>query len=135
MKKLTLVIALFFCFTAHAAEKVYTQDFVATIVSIYDGDTITVDIDGLPEVFSKAIGIRVYGVDTPEIKGPHKAEAIKARDFVRGICPIGSKVKLTNIRRDKYFRLDADVVCSGKSVGEELLKLGMGKAYFGGTSE
>jgi len=135
MKKITLTILLFLCLTASAAEKVYKETFVATVVSVYDGDTLTVDIDAMPPVFGDNIGIRVYGIDTPEMKGPFKKEATKARDLVRSLCKIGSTIELSNIRRDKYFRLDADVICSGKNVGEELLKRGMAKPYFGGKKE
>lgn len=129
---LSLLVITVPCF---AKEKVYTDIFTATVVSVYDGDTITVNLDALPAVFSDNLGIRVYGVDTPEMKGSDKAKAILARDFVRSQCKIGDKVKLSNIRRDKYFRLDADIECSGKNIGEELLKKGMGKPYFGGTKK
>ena len=121
-----------FCRASIAAERVYSDTFSATVVSIYDGDTITVDLAGVPEVFGSKLGVRVYGVDTPEIKGPYKREAIKARDYVRSVCKVGSTAHLSNIRRDKYFRLDADIECGGVNVGQELLKRKMGKLYFGG---
>ena len=134
MKKILLLLLIIAPF-AYASEKVYPQTFTAKILSIYDGDTMTVTIDGLPDVFGKEIPIRIYGIDTAEIKSQNKIEALIARSLVESMCPIGSKVKLSNIRRDKYFRLDADVDCGGKDVAKELLKNGMAKPYFGGKKE
>lgn len=134
MKKIILFLMLI-SKTIFAGEKVYPQIFTAKILSIYDGDTMTVSIDRLPDVFGMEIPIRIYGIDTPEIRSSKKIEAVIARDFVESMCPIGSKTKLSNIRRDKYFRLDADVNCNGKDVATELLKNNMAKPYFGGTKE
>lgn len=129
------LFSLLLCSSLFAAERVFNDTFSATVLSVYDGDTITVNLNGVPEVFGSKLGVRVYGVDTPEIKGPHKREAVKARDYVRSVCKVGSTVSLSNIRRDKYFRLDADIECGGVNVAKELLKRGLGKQYFGGKKE
>ncbi|MEC7218784.1 MAG: hypothetical protein VXW29_00075 [SAR324 cluster bacterium] len=38
-------------------------------VRAYDADTITVNSKDLPPVFDEELGIRVAGIDTPEIRG------------------------------------------------------------------
>lgn len=134
MKKILLFLLMIEA-AAFATENIYPEIFTAKILRIYDGDTMTVTIDDLPDVFGKEIPIRIYGIDTPEIKSSNKANAVIARDFVESMCPIGSTVTLSNIRRDKYFRLDANVECKGKDVATELLKNNMAKPYFGGTKE
>lgn len=65
----------------------------ARVVSVYDGDTLTVDAEPWPGVTIRT-AVRVNGVDTPEIRGKCQAEkdlAIQARDFVRG--KVGERVR------------------------------------------
>ncbi len=74
----------------------------ARVVSVYDGDTLTVDAAPWPDVTIRT-KVRVAGVDTPEIRGKCQAEkdlAIRARDFVR--ATVGAEVQLTNVRHGKY---------------------------------
>lgn len=55
----------------------------AKVISVYDGDTITCDIDcGFGVILHKQ-KIRLYGINTPEVRGSSKEEGIKVRDLVR----------------------------------------------------
>ena len=110
---------------------------VSRVVSVYDGDTIKVDIDSWPEVVGKGISVRVRGVDTPEIRGKcdsEKALAIQARDYVRNLLTGESVVQLRNIERGKYFRLVADVYSGDISISRELIIRGYGRPYDGQSS-
>ena len=54
--------------------------------SNYDGDTLRLDIDLGMGVWLHNQSVRLFGIDTPEIRSrdqAEKARAIKARDFVR----------------------------------------------------
>ena len=44
----------------------------------------------------------------------------------------GKVIELRNMKRGKYFRIVAEVWIDGKSQGEELIELGLAKAYDGG---
>lgn len=44
-------------------------------------------------------------------------------------------IGLKKVRRDKYFRILADVMIDGQSAAEMMLKAGFAKAYDGGTKE
>ena len=104
-------------------------------VRAYDADTITVDVKGIPAVFGDDIGIRVAGVDTPEIRGKCAAEkklAIKARDRVRGLLESAKTIDLLNVERGKYFRLVARVEIDGTDLSQLLLKEGYAVEYDGG---
>ena len=58
-------------------------EYSATVVKVYDGDTITVDIDlGFGIVLRKQ-KIRLYGVNTPEVRGEEKELGKKVRDLLR----------------------------------------------------
>ena len=54
---------------SEAASKTYGTVVVSQLVSVYDGDTFKVNIDGWPDIVGKKISIRIYGIDTPEIRG------------------------------------------------------------------
>lgn len=109
----------------------------ATVVVVYDGDTMTVRIAGWPAPFDPA-AVRLAGIDAPEIKGRARclrearlAEA--ARAALARLAPPGSTVTLTFSRRDKYGRLLADVVnAAGIDVAGRLLARGLARPYDGG---
>ncbi|WP_420246096.1 MULTISPECIES: thermonuclease family protein [unclassified Maridesulfovibrio] len=108
---------------------------VSRVVSVYDGDTFTADIDEFPPLIGKKIGIRVAGIDTPEMRDKRieiKALAVKARDYVRAVLAQAKVIELRNLRRGKYFRIVADVYVDGASLAEGLLSLGLAHPYDGG---
>lgn len=108
---------------------------VDSIVGVYDGDTIRVRIEDWPPIIGESIGVRVSGVDTPEIRGKCAAEkslARQARAFTRSAVTTAQQVELRNLRRDKYFRLLADVCVDGKALAELLMAKGLGHPYEGG---
>ncbi|MDE0743877.1 MAG: thermonuclease family protein [Woeseiaceae bacterium] len=128
--KKVLFLFLFFTFTAHSQENVS----VTKVISVYDGDTFRVDIDELSDIVGKNIAIRILGIDTPEIKGQCEKEkqlAIKARDFTRHYLNNASSIQLSNLKRDKYFRLLADVYVDGKSLAAALLANNLAVRYSG----
>ena len=130
MIKRSLLLFLFIISPVYAQETVN----VTRIISVYDGDTFRVDINELSDIVGKNIAIRVNGIDTPEIKGRCSKEnklAIRARDFTRTFLKKDSIIKLSNLKRDKYFRLLADVYVDGESLGLALLKNGLAVKYSG----
>ena len=128
--KKVLFLFLFFTFNAHSQGNVS----VTKVISVYDGDTFRVDIDELSDIVGKNIAIRILGIDTPEIKGQCQKEkelAIKARDFTRHYLNNASSIQLSNLKRDKYFRLLADVYIDGKSLAAALLANNLAVRYSG----
>ena len=135
MKKLLLLfICLLGVFSAQAAPE-YGTAIVSKVISVYDGDTFRVDIDSLPPIVGKNIPIRLNGVDTPEIQGKCQYEkdlALKARDFVRNKLANAKEIKLTHIKRGKYFRVVANVLLDGVSLEQDLLENKLAYKYTGG---
>ena len=82
----------------------------ARVVSVNDGDTLTVDAEPWPGVTIRT-AVRVNGVDTPEIRGKCQAEkdlAIKARDFVRrkvGVVDVVDELLLGQRIRPKTVQI------------------------------
>lgn len=40
-------------------------------IIVHDGDTIYVDFPGVPAVLGKDLGVRLLGIDTPELRDPN----------------------------------------------------------------
>ena len=104
------------------------------VVSVYDGDTLTLAArhgkQGPPFLFR----VRLAGIDTPELRGGSPAEkeaAIAARDWLRERV-LGKCVTLEEVGLEKYGRLLARVVHKGKDVGSLLLAEGHAVPYDGG---
>ncbi|MCE2441003.1 MAG: thermonuclease family protein [Candidatus Latescibacteria bacterium] len=103
----------------------------ATVVSVYDGDTMTVDVVLWPGLTWRG-KVRVRGVDTPEIQTKSQSEkrrALLARDFVRE--RIGKTVYLENVKQGNFSgRVVATVrLQDGSNLAKVLIREGHGKAY------
>ena len=100
----------------------------------YDGDTITFDIPNVNPLLGQNAKIRVYGIDSPEIKTHNKCEgkkALLAKRMVHNLLRKASIINLLNCKRGKYFRLVCDVEANGKSLSKYLLQYDLAYPYFG----
>ena len=131
-----LIIFIGVCGVAQAAsEKTYGDVVITKVLSVYDGDTFKVAIDTYPAIVGEEIGIRVSGIDTPEIRSksaPEKALAQKAKAEATKMLTNGKIVELKNMRRDKYFRILAEVYVDGESLAQRLINKGLAVPYDGG---
>lgn len=130
------VVLPFILVIAVAAGEVYDSKAVSKIISVYDGDTFRCNIEGYPDIVGENIGIRVKGIDTPEMRDKRpeiKAKAIAARDYLRARLAEAETIELREIERGKYFRLVAYVYIDGINVSQELIEKGLALPYDGGT--
>lgn len=113
-------------------------------LSNYDGDTVSVRIPKLEMLdqdddfpfFWEDVKIRVRGIDTPEIRGKcqsEKKKAIAAKQLVKELLEQAESLEMANVSKGKYFRLVADIIVDGESLGERLLAEGLAVPYDGGT--
>ena len=107
--------------------------YKAYVRSIYDGDTIRVDIDlGFGVILSDQ-SLRLLGLDTPEIRGEERTHGLISRNFVVERIPVGSYITITTVkdRKEKFGRYLATVFYGDdmKNLNEELLQSGMAKPY------
>lgn len=139
MKFFLIILCLIIPISISAAQDTtYGNLVVSKIRSVYDGDTFRADIAGVHPIIGHNVSIRIYGVDTPEIRGECPSEKVKAKNaqrFVEQALRLASTVELRNVRRDKYFRLNADVYVDGRSISAILIKHGMAYPYFGKTKQ
>jgi endonuclease YncB( thermonuclease family) len=122
--------------TADAQVRVTSAPRIVQVDHVYDGDTFYFLMPGMwPEL--ARIGVRVRGIDTPEIKGKCVQEVTRAkaaRLFTYNLLKTTQgKVELYNVKWDKYGgRVDADVAIGGVPLARELIKNGLAREYFGG---
>lgn len=107
----------------------------AQVLEVYDGDTITVDIDLGFSMVLKKHKVRLYGIDTAEMKGKDenlKKRAKEARDWLREMC-LGKSIYLDSRGADKYGRWLGNIFTQdGICLNEELVRLGYAVSYDGG---
>jgi len=139
--KIFLFIFLFiFTYLIYAGDITYGNISISSkdIVKVYDGDTFYCNIPNYPDIVGKNISVRVYGIDTPEIKGKTKHEkelALKAKTVTLCCLKNAKVIELRNMRRDKYFRILAEVYVDGKSLKDILITEKLGREYYGKTKE
>jgi endonuclease YncB( thermonuclease family) len=135
MKNLLFILFLFPVFL-YSADEFYGDAVLAEITSIYDGDTFRGNIKGYPPIIGQRIGIRVAGIDCPELRDKRqkiKELARQAKQFTVQHLREAKVIELKNMCRGKYFRIVADVYIDGKSLASELIKAKLAKPYDGGT--
>jgi len=108
----------------------------ANVKKVYDGDTVTVDIDLGFSMMLKGLKVRLVGIDTAELKSDDKQlkeKGLAARDWLRSKI-LDQDVYLESGGLDKYGRWLGKVYTKdGLCCNDELVKLGFAIAYDGGT--
>lgn len=103
-------------------------EYKATVTSVYDGDTITVDIDLGFNCHMKGMKIRLMKIDAPEVRGDSRIEGLRTRDWLRTRI-LGREVRLSTYKdkKGKYGRWLALVFLAGESwsVNNEMVSLGL----------
>lgn len=131
-------IVLGFLLAALAASPALA-DARVQVVSVYDGDTFTIDTQ--QGLFSQLpnFKVRVIGVDTPEIRGKCESErqhaVLVTMETRRLIAGSGNVVTLKNMKHDAYGgRIDADVFLrDGRNLADVLIRFGHARPYDGKT--
>lgn len=120
-----LLILFLVPLTLSAKPENYGNAEVLKVTSIYDGDSFRADLKGFPAIIGEHMAIRINGVDTPELRGKcdkEKQLARAAKQFTVERLRTAKNITLKNIKRGKYFRLIADVILDGVSLGDLLLQ-------------
>lgn len=113
----------------------------ARVLSVYDGDTFTIESQSLGGIMAELpnLRVRIRDLDTPEKGAQAKCKAerdhalIVTREAKRLIAGSDNVVIIENLDWDKYGgRINADVYLSdGRSLAEVLIKFGHARYYDG----
>ena len=97
--------------------------YKAKVVNVYDGDTITVDIDLGLKVWVRDEKLRLYGINAPELKGKERDKGLESRDHLRDILPTGSVITIRTIKdkKGKYGRYLAEIFVDDVNVNEKMV--------------
>lgn len=84
--------------------------YKAVVTDVYDGDSITVDIDLGLRTWVKGVKLRLKNINSPELRGDQRPEGTAARDFLRSLI-LNKEVMIETFkdRTEKYGRYIADV--------------------------
>lgn len=118
MKKLTLLLlALSFNVQAN------TDTMDSKVISVYDGDTFT--IEATDSITHKPLKVRIRDIDTAELGWRGKcveesAMSKNAKDHLEQAI-LDRTVHLTNLGKDKYGRLLAEVFINNINIGQKMI--------------
>ena len=102
------------------------------VKSIYDGDTIRIDVDLGFDTVIHNMKPRLSGIDTPEIRGDERPLGLIAKEFVVERIPVGSTIQIMTEKdaTGKYGRYLATIFYDvGRNLNEELVASGNAEIY------
>lgn len=95
--------------------------YKATIIDVYDGDTVTALVD-LGFLHFQEMKLRLYGIDTPELRGAEKEQGKEVRDIVRNLI-LNQEVEIYTHKdkQGKYGRYLATIVKDDININQWLV--------------
>lgn len=109
-------------------------NYKAFVTGVYDGDSITIDIDLGFNNWMKNQKVRLLGINTPEIRGEERSDGLVARDRLRELI-LNKEIIITSYRdkSGKYGRWLATVFLKQDGMFENintlLLAEGLAEVY------
>lgn len=105
-------------------------EYRAFVRRVYDGDTVTVDIDLGFDVVLRNQKIRLVRINAPEVRGVQRPEGLKSRDALR--AKIGNRwirIKTEKDKKGKWGRWLGEIWLDEECVNDWLLKEGYAEVY------
>tara|TARA_R110000796_G_scaffold120286_1_gene234439 strand:+ start:726 stop:1079 length:354 start_codon:yes stop_codon:yes gene_type:complete len=110
------------------------HNYRAVVTGVYDGDSITIDIDLGFNHWMKNQKVRLLGINTPEIRGEERPDGLVARDRLRELI-LDKEIIITSYKdkSGKYGRWLATVFLKQDGMFENintlLLAEGLAEVY------
>ena len=114
--------------------------YKAEVISVYDGDTITVMIDQGMKHFAR-VKVRMLGINTPEIRTKdleEKARGYAAKEYLKSRIE-GKTIIINTAKKGKFGRwlgvlwlYEEGMAELGESLNDEMIRMGHAVAYDGG---
>ena len=106
-------------------------EYTALVTDVYDGDTITVDLDLGFGIVMREQKFRLLGIDAPEVRGPERPEGLESAMWLRDKI-VNRRVTLITVKnrkgadsKGKFGRWLASVYLPGDStslsINEQLI--------------
>ena len=103
--------------------------YKAKIIAVYDGDTVTAMVD-LGFLHFQEMKLRLFGIDTPELRGEEREQGMVVRDLLREMI-LDKEVEIHSYKdkQGKYGRYLATIVIDGLDINRWLLDEGHAQPY------
>jgi len=109
--------------------------YKALVVKVYDGDTITVNINLGFGIIMRKVKIRLLGIDTPELRrvsDEEKVRGIEAREFLSDL--VLDRIIVLKTKKDKtgkYGRLLGTIYINDIDINQMMIDQGHAVKYLG----
>lgn len=129
----TTVLALFS--TLGLAQPSSDRYYNAEVVSVYDGDTVRMNLELGIGVWIRNEPIRLHGIDAPEVRGSERPQGLLAKEaLINLMADHNLSVQTYKDKRGKYGRVIGTIWALGKgdwcpkevwcNVNEQLVSMG-----------
>ena len=118
MKKILFILLLFI--SCNPPIEKNDETLKGKVVSVADGDTVTILTDN-----DEQVRIRLYGIDAPE-KGQDFAN--KSRQFLNDLC-YGKIIKVDKKDVDQYNRILGIIYIGDLNINQEMIRNGLAWYY------
>ncbi len=104
-------------------------EYRAKIVRVTDGDTVEAEVD-LGFHISSRMTLRLFGINTPEIRGDSHPQGLAARDYLIHLIDTHTHntseltIRTQKDATEKYGRMLATLVASDVNLNEALISAG-----------
>ncbi len=104
--------------------------YAAHITAVYDGDTVTADVDLGFKVWRKDEKLRLHRIDAPEMRGDEREAGIVSRDALRERV-LDRDVIICTFKdtTGKYGRYLADIWLGDENINDWLMAEGLAERY------
>jgi endonuclease YncB( thermonuclease family) len=116
----------------------FAESFNAKYISNYDGDTVRLKFHCNTPYFCDNVSVRIYGIDTPEIRTKdfcEKKKGYEAKDFVRNKLISAKKIIANDCQNGKYHREICEIIYDGNNLSDDLLDNNLATPYYGGKKQ
>ena len=105
-------------------------EYTARITAVYDGDTVTADIDLGFGVWKRKETLRLWGINAPEMRGSTLEKGRRSRDALRSKV-LNLEVRIVTIKdsQDKYGRYLALIYVDTLNINQWMLAQGLAVDY------
>lgn len=104
-------------------------NYKAEIIAVYDGDTVTAKVD-LGFLHFQIMKLRLFGIDTPELRGPEREQGLIVRDIVREMI-LNKEVEIHSYKdkQGKFGRYLATIIVGDINLNQWLIDNGHAEPY------
>lgn len=99
---------------------------------VVDGDTVDITIDLGFSAFLHKQRIRLYGINTPELRSSNPDERVKAKEAterLKELLPKEFIVRTTKDKRGKYGRILGTLIVEDNDINQQLITEGHAVKY------